>query len=99
MKKMMTRRSFVRSAALSAVGWQILGNPRSVWSAEANEKLNLALIGTGNRGRGHVGKVSRAGHNLVAVCDVDEYRMDQLTNLPAITRKFRDFRTGRCATR
>jgi hypothetical protein len=92
MKQTITRRSFVKSAALGAVGWQILDNPRSVWSAEANEKLNLALIGTGSRGRGFIGKVARAGHNLVAVCDVDEYRMNQLQNLPAGARKFRDFR-------
>jgi hypothetical protein len=92
MKHRTNRRSFLKTTALGTIGWQILKNSNSVWSAEANEKLNLAVIGTGGRGRGHVGKVARTGHNLVAVCDVDESRMNQIQNLPAGTRKFRDFR-------
>ena len=92
MKPRTNRRHFLKTAALGTCGWQILENPRSVRSAEANEKLNIALIGTGNRGRGFVGKVYRLNHNLVAVCDVDEYRMNQLANLPSGARKFRDFR-------
>lgn len=92
MKHRTNRRHFLKRVALGTVGWQILENSRSVWSAEANEKLNIALIGTGNRGRGFVGKVARLDHNLVAVCDVDEYRMNELANLPPDARKFRDFR-------
>jgi hypothetical protein len=87
-----SRRRFLKSVAIGAAGWSILENSRSVWGAAANEKLNLALIGTGNRGRGYVGKVGRLNHNLVAVCDVDEYRLNQLQNLPTGVRKFRDFR-------
>jgi hypothetical protein len=92
MKRRINRRHFLKTASVGTAGWQILGNPGSVWSAEANEKLNIALIGAGNRGRGFVGKVGRANHNLVAVCDVDEYRMNELANLPPGVRKFRDFR-------
>ena len=92
MKPHIHRRHFLKTTVLGTAGWQILANPCSVWSAEANEKLNIALIGTGNRGRGFVGKIARLNHNLVAVCDVDEYRMNELANLPSGTRKFRDFR-------
>ena len=87
-----SRRGFLRTAALGATGWWILEHSNSAWSAEANEKLNIALVGTGSRGRGYVNKIAAVNQNLVAVCDVDGYLMDQLGNLPAGVRKYRDFR-------
>jgi hypothetical protein len=46
----MNRRTFLRRTAGSAAGLVILGNSSSVWSAQANQKLNVALVGVGGRG-------------------------------------------------
>ncbi len=65
------RRGFLKSAALGAAGWMILGSARSARSYQANEKLNVAVVGIGKRGRWHVSVVPRVGQNLVALCDAN----------------------------
>lgn len=47
--------------------------PRRVWGA--NERLNVACIGVGGKGRGEVLDSAKAGANIVALCDVDEARI------------------------
>ena len=86
------RRHFLKTAAAGAAGCLILRNSRSAWSYQANEKLNIALIGVGERDRGFIGKVASMGQNLVAVCDVDERRIQAARDLPEKIRIFRDFR-------
>jgi predicted dehydrogenase len=86
------RRSFLKSATAGAAGCLILRDSRSAWSYQANEKLNIALIGVGERGRGFIGKVKSMDQNLVAVCDVDERRINDAQGLSEKTRVFRDFR-------
>lgn len=44
----------------------------------ANEKLNLGLIGCGGRGRSVITECVKAGHNVVAVADVAQFRLDAL---------------------
>ena len=41
------RRGFLGRAALPAAGWMILGSGRSARSYQANEKLNVAVVGVG----------------------------------------------------
>jgi predicted dehydrogenase len=52
------------------MGLVILGNSASARSYQANERLNLALIGCGGRGRWFVDTLPRM-ENVVALCDVD----------------------------
>jgi hypothetical protein len=60
----MNRRHFLGAAAI-AVQW-------SSRSWEANDKVNLAIIGVGGRGSNHLGDfIRRKDVNLAAVCDVD----------------------------
>ena len=92
MSERTSRRSFLKTATAGAAGCLILRNSQSAWSYQANEKLNIALIGAGDRGRGFIGKVPRLGQNLVAVCDVDERRIKEARGLPEKIRVFRDFR-------
>lgn len=85
------RRGFLRTA-VSAAGWWILADSRSARSAQANEKLNLAVVGVGSRGSYHVRTVPRVGQNLVAICDVDQTRLAQAARqLPGVAQ-FQDFR-------
>jgi ActR/RegA family two-component response regulator len=89
----MNRRVFLRTAAWGATGWWFLEHSRSAWSYQANEKMNVALVGVGDRGRGYVNKIARANHNLVAVCDVNQRRAESIVNLPPSVHKYQDFRT------
>ncbi|HEY3837900.1 MAG TPA: Gfo/Idh/MocA family oxidoreductase [Bryobacteraceae bacterium] len=60
----MNRRDFLEVAALSAA------LPQRAWSA--NDKVNVAVVGVGNRGSTHVKDfVRRQDANLAAVCDVN----------------------------
>jgi len=71
-----SRRGFVKGAAWGAAGGWILRDSRSVWSYQANEKLNLAVVGVGRRGSHHARTVLRLGQNLVALSDVDRRRAE-----------------------
>jgi hypothetical protein len=86
------RRGFLRSATLPTAGWLILGHGRSARSYEANEKLNVAVVGIGKRGRYHVRVVPRINQNLVALCDANhENAADVFKKHPDVP-KYRDFR-------
>jgi predicted dehydrogenase len=88
----LNRRDMLRNTTLAGVG--IWATGRSAW-AEAkspNEKLNLALIGVGWRGRDNLNEVARLSENIVALCDVDDERAgDAFTKFPK-ARKYYDFR-------
>ena len=68
-----SRRDFLRSALVGGTGLVVLANSRSAWAYEANEKLNIAMIGVGGRGRELLGGFAQAG-NVVAMCDVNDQR-------------------------
>jgi Oxidoreductase family, NAD-binding Rossmann fold len=87
-----SRRRFLKTAGAGALGCLILRDSRSASSYQANEKLNIALIGVGERGSGFIGKVKSMDQNLVSVCDVDERRIKDARGLPEKVRMFRDFR-------
>jgi len=70
-----TRRNFLRNTALAGAGLVILSNSRSAYSYAANEKLNVAGIGTGGRGTQLVQEVVREGDNIIALCDVEQSRL------------------------
>lgn len=66
------RRTFLAGSAAGAVG---LGLP-SPRAFGANERLNIGLIGCGNRGRSISTECVKAGHNVVATADVAKFRLD-----------------------
>jgi predicted dehydrogenase len=81
---MFTRRHFLGTAlALPAFSYsRIYG---------ANEKLNIAAIGSGGRGASNLGSIK--GENIVAVCDVDTNAMDKAAATHnSMARKEQDFR-------
>lgn len=49
MKSLLNRRAFLRNTALGGTGLLILQNSGSARSYQANDKLNIALIGVGGR--------------------------------------------------
>ncbi len=87
----LTRRRMLRHAGLAGM---------AVWTANAadargsgrspNEKLNVAVVGIGGRGKVNLDAV--AGENIVALCDVDKRRAgDGFGKFPR-ARKYHDFR-------
>ena len=87
-----SRRRFLKIAIMPVASWTILGSARSARSYHANEKLNVAVVGIGKRGRWHVSVVPRLDQNLVALCDANhEATADVFAKYPAVP-KYRDFR-------
>ena len=90
--KRINRRRFLANTAVGGAGLLLLPNAASANSYQANEKLDIALIGVGSRGKHFLGAIPRIGENLVALCDVNQQHTDgPLKNLPG-TKQFRDFR-------
>ena len=65
-----SRREFVKAATVGAFAFHIV--PQSAFGA--NERVNVACIGIGGKGRSDVEGVAAAGANIVALCDVDDNR-------------------------
>jgi hypothetical protein len=84
-----TRRRFLRRAVLGGTSLVILENARSAWSAQANEKLNVALIGVGGRGDWFVETIPKL-ENVVALCDVNEQKLaNAFKRWEEMTQRFR----------
>ena len=90
MHRQLTRRSFLRKAAWSGSSFIILSNSRSAYTAQANEKLNIAAIGVGGRGAADVQGVR--DENIVALCDVDHSHAAKTFEQFPKARQFKDFR-------
>jgi predicted dehydrogenase len=90
MRQQVTRRSFLRNIAWTGSGMVILLNSRSIYSTQANEKLNVAGIGVGGRGADDINGV--ASENIVALCDVDEKHAAQTFERYPQAKQYKDFR-------
>lgn len=91
---LINRRQFLCATSAGVAAFHLL--PGSVvQGAEcltANEKLNVAGIGIGSQGGGDVDELAKLGHNIVALCDVDEkYAAKKFAQYPKATQ-FKDFR-------
>ena len=84
MKTKMNRRAFLGTAAAGA-GILVLRPGMLRAGNSPNEKLNIAIIGVGGRGKSDTDGVK--GENIVALCDVNE------KNLEAAAKRFPDAKT------
>jgi len=85
----LNRRQFLRRAFLSGTAAAVAGRWAGTTSS-AGDKLNLAIIGVGGRGRANM--MACAGENIVALCDVDEGRLNAAASKFPKARKYADFR-------
>ena len=67
-----SRRTFLAGSAAGALA---MAAP-TLRALGANERLNIGLIGSGNRGRSISTECVKAGHNVVATADVAKFRLD-----------------------
>lgn len=84
-----SRRRFLSTAAVAGSA-ATLGAPALVRGRNLNEKLNIAIIGSGGRGRSNMNSV--ASENIVALCDVSEFNLNKAGKDHPQARKFTDFR-------
>ncbi len=83
------RRNFLRTAtAMGATA--VFAAPAIVRGTNLNEKLNVAIIGSGGRGGANLAGV--ASENIVALCDVNENGLGAASQLHPQARKVTDFR-------
>lgn len=90
MTSRMNRRDFLRAATYAGTSLLVLRDSRSASSYPANEKLNIAVVGVGNRGTYHARTILRVNQNLVAVCDANRNR--PAFRVPREVSKYQDFR-------
>ena len=93
----MNRRRFLAGAAAGGAGLLILRNSASAWSYQANEKLNIALMGVGARGKHFLARHSRASARTSWPCATStSSRLDEAgqgsSRGPAIPRFSQDVR-------
>jgi len=87
-KTVVTRRRFLRSTAATAAG--LFAAPALLRANSLNEKLNLGLIGVGNKGAENLKNL--ADQNVVALCDVDENFLNAASQTHPGAKQYRDFR-------
>jgi predicted dehydrogenase len=86
----LTRRDWLKGAAAGGTGMLILGDSRSARGYQANEKLNLAIIGAGGRGSANLASV--ASENIVALCDVNQQKAAASFAKHPQAKQYRDYR-------
>lgn len=89
-KQNLTRRRVLQLAAACTVTGAVARPARAM---SANDKLNLAFVGVGGRGRANLDTCAGTGSvNVVSICDVNGENLDRVSALHPQAKKFTDFR-------
>jgi predicted dehydrogenase len=85
------RRSFLFGASVAGFGVLVQGKRSLAWGVGPNEVLNIACIGVGGKGDSDTRHAARVGR-VVAVCDIDQERLDKMAGQQKESKKYNDFR-------
>jgi predicted dehydrogenase len=85
-----SRRDFLRTSSALAAGLYVGNSFAAAPSTSPNEKLNLGIIGPGNRGGANLAGVST--ENIVALCDVDDRQAAKAFEKHPQAARYKDFR-------
>ncbi len=89
MQKLSRRQFMSQSMVTGVTATAVLGAAKRV---SASEKVNVAGIGFGGMGSGNLRALTQAGHNIVALCDVDhDYAGPVFKALPD-AKQYTDYR-------
>ena len=90
MSRRSNRRDFLKKATLAGVGYWVAERSARA-STSPNEGLNFACIGVLGKGQSDT---EQAGHhgNIVALCDIDDDRMDKMAQKFSQAKKYNDYR-------
>jgi len=88
------RRQFLMHTAAAAAGGAglLATTRRAAYGFPANERLNIAIVGVGGMGGGHVRDPHVKAENVVALCDVDDRMLYEAAGVYPMAEKFNDFR-------
>jgi predicted dehydrogenase len=79
--KKLSRRSFIKTGTIATVGMTVLTNSVNA-SKETIKPARIGVVGTGNRGTGHVNTLLAIdGIEIVAVCDLVESKAVNAANI------------------
>jgi len=90
MFKRMTRRGFLHTSS-AAAAFAVTVLPGRMRGESPNEKLNIAGVGVGGKGKGDIASTSK-GQNVVALCDVDSVRGAASFKKFPKAKQYKDFR-------
>src|SRR3954466_11639707 len=79
-----------RRRFLISTGSAVIAFPAILKARSPNDKLNLAIIGSGGRGASNLSDV--ASENIIALCDVNENNLESAAKKFPQARKYGDFR-------
>ncbi len=85
-----TRREFLKTSATAAAVTLAWSGGAKAASRSANEKMQLACIGTANRALADIEGVK--GEDIVALCDVDSVFMERTAKRFPDAKKYEDYR-------
>lgn len=91
MSRRSSRRQFVKTSAVIGAGYWTLGGIAPRESRSANEKIQFACVGVGGKGGSDSQDAGRAG-DMVAICDIDDTRLNAAAVRWPNAKKYFDFR-------
>lgn len=92
------RRDFLRTSATAGAGLWVVGSGSNLFARSANEVVNVACVGVGGQGGGNLNNIAKvkiddkSAVNIVALCDVDEKRLDEAGKRHEKAARYFDFR-------
>ena len=91
MARRKNRRDFLKTSAVAGVGFWV-STAAAEEKKNALESVRFAAIGIGGKGGGDTADAAKSG-DLVAICDVDESRLDASAKKYPKAKPFTDYRT------
>ncbi len=87
-----TRRRFLHTTGGALAGASTLGFPAIVSARSPNDKLNIAVIGSGGRGGRNLSEMEKSGEHIVALCDVNAHNLVKAAEKHPQARRYKDYR-------
>ena len=85
------RRGFMQAAAAAGIGYWAAGKVSAAESKSPNEKIQIASVGVGGKGKSDVQNMSKYA-KIYALCDVDSTVLDGAAKMYKTEHNFSDFR-------
>lgn len=92
MSRKTNRRDFLKKSSLASAGLWLSAKAARAAASGPNGKVNYASIGVGGMGHGDMHGTRNAGGHCIAVCDVDEERLNNAAKEMEGAKKYLDFR-------
>ena len=89
MKEQSNRRAFLKRLGMGSV--VAAAAPAVIRARSSHSRLRLAGVGVGGKGWTDLGECA-LGHDVVAICDVDEHRLERAAQRYPGARKYTDWR-------